>query len=168
MLWSAACAIGYFYMVAAWGGYICIYIIICVGGYLIILDIINLLPLYTLVMVIFGKFSHRLYIAYSVVYVLGTLMSMQVFIVEFKPVRTSERILYAIQRVLFLESAIDMPALGVFCLLQVYGFLQFVQNKMSAADYKAFKRLVFFAVFLMAVGVIIASACTFDARFPGF
>jgi dolichyl-diphosphooligosaccharide--protein glycosyltransferase len=95
MLWAAATAIGYFYMVAAWGGYI---------------YITNLLPLYALVMVLFGRFSHRLYIAYSVVYVLGTLMSMQVFIVEFKPVRTAEH----------------MPALGVFCLLQVYGFLQFV------------------------------------------
>lgn len=80
MLWASACAVGYFYMVAAWGGYICILtnVLQPPASFLIEQDITNLLPLYTLAMVIFGRFTHRLYIAYSIVYVLGTLMSMQV------------------------------------------------------------------------------------------
>jgi len=96
--------------------------------------------------VLFGRFSDRLYIAYSVVYVLGTLMSMQVFIVEFKPVRTAEH----------------MPALGVFCLLQVYGFFQFVQNKLSSADYQTFRRLAFIVLIILGLIFTIVSAYAFQ------
>ena len=52
--------------------------------------IINLIPLHVLVLVLMGRFSSRLYIAYSSFYVLGTLMSMQIPFVGFQPTRTSE------------------------------------------------------------------------------
>jgi dolichyl-diphosphooligosaccharide---protein glycosyltransferase len=68
-------AIFYFYMVAAWGGYV---------------FITNMIPLHALVLVLMGRFSSRLYVGYSSWYVVGTLASMQVPFVGFQPVTTSE------------------------------------------------------------------------------
>jgi dolichyl-diphosphooligosaccharide---protein glycosyltransferase len=63
MAWAAAAALGYFYMVAAWGGFV---------------FIINIIPIYALVMVVGGRYSSRLYVAYTTFYVLGSLLAMQV------------------------------------------------------------------------------------------
>jgi dolichyl-diphosphooligosaccharide--protein glycosyltransferase len=62
-MWAASAALFYFYMVAAWGGYV---------------FIINLIPLYVLFLIIVERTDIKLYIAYSVFYVIGTLLSMQV------------------------------------------------------------------------------------------
>jgi hypothetical protein len=48
--------------VAAWGGYV---------------FIINLIPLHVLALIALGRYSQRVYVAYSSFYVLGTLMAMQ-------------------------------------------------------------------------------------------
>lgn len=74
-LWAAGAAFFYFYMVAAWGGYV---------------FIINLIPLHVLVLMVMGRFSTRVYVSYSTFYILGTLMSMQIPFVGFQPTRTSE------------------------------------------------------------------------------
>ncbi|SOV01843.1 probable oligosaccharyltransferase [Ustilago sp. UG-2017a] len=74
-LWGVATALFYFYMVAAWGGYV---------------FITNMIPLHVLVLILMGRFSSRLYVSYSSFYALGTLASMQVPFVGFQPVRTSE------------------------------------------------------------------------------
>ena len=63
LLWSCGCALAYFYMVAAWGGYI---------------FIVNLIPLFTFFMVFTRRYSHRLYIAYNIWYIMGTLLAMQI------------------------------------------------------------------------------------------
>lgn len=49
-----------------------------------------MIPLHALVLVLMGRFSNRLYVAYSSWYAVGTLASMQVPFVGFQPVRTSE------------------------------------------------------------------------------
>ncbi|RCH81397.1 oligosaccharyl transferase stt3 subunit, partial [Rhizopus stolonifer] len=74
-LWASGAAFFYFYMVAAWGGYV---------------FIINLIPLHAFVLMLMGRFSNRVYVSYSTFYVLGTLMSMQIPFVGFQPTRTSE------------------------------------------------------------------------------
>ncbi len=76
--WSALCALAYFYMVSSWGGYV---------------FLINLIPLHVLVLIISGRFSHRVYVAYSTVYTLGTILSMQISFVGFQPIQTSEHML---------------------------------------------------------------------------
>ncbi|CAG7847475.1 Dolichyl-diphosphooligosaccharide--protein glycosyltransferase subunit stt3 Short=Oligosaccharyl transferase subunit stt3 [Serendipita indica DSM 11827] len=68
-------ALFYFYMVAAWGGYV---------------FITNMIPLHALVLVLMGRYSSRLYVGYSSWYAIGTLASMQVPFVGFQPVTTSE------------------------------------------------------------------------------
>lgn len=75
MLWGALCALFYGYMVASWGGYA---FITC------------LLPLHSFVLVCMGRYSTRLYVAYTTWYALGTLASMQIPFVGFLPVKTSE------------------------------------------------------------------------------
>lgn len=74
-LWGVGTAIFYFYMVASWGGYV---------------FITNMIPLHGFVLILMGRFSSRLYIAYSTFFAVGTLASMQVPFVGFLPVRTSE------------------------------------------------------------------------------
>jgi dolichyl-diphosphooligosaccharide--protein glycosyltransferase len=73
--WSSLCSLAYFYMVSSWGGYV---------------FLINLIPLHVLALMFTGRFSHRIYIAYSTVYCLGTLLSMQIPFVGFQPVTSSE------------------------------------------------------------------------------
>lgn len=74
-LWGALCAIFYFYMVSAWGGYV---------------FITNLIPLHVFVLLLMGRYNNRLYVAYSSWYALGTLASMQIPFVGFLPIRSSE------------------------------------------------------------------------------
>ncbi|KAL4063249.1 glycosyltransferase family 66 protein [Scleroderma citrinum] len=109
---GAIAALFYFYMVAAWGGYV---------------FITNMIPLHALVLLLMGRFTSRLYVAYSSWYAIGTLASMQVPFVGFQPVRTSEH----------------MAALGVFGLLQIVAFAQLVRAHVSS---KQFQNLLFASV----------------------
>lgn len=97
LCWSVLCALAYFYMVSAWGGYV---------------FIINLVPLHAFVLCLTGRYSTRLYIAYTSFFILGLILSMQVPFVGFQPVRTSEH----------------MASAGVFVLLQVDLFIKSVWN----------------------------------------
>lgn len=110
-------------MVNAWGGYI---------------FIINLIPIYVFVLLITGRYSHRLYIAYSTFYVMGTLMSMQVRFVNFQAVQSSEH----------------MAALGIFVLLQIVNFVNWVR---SIIDEKLFNRLFS----LVVTGLLFAGIAAF-------
>ena len=74
-LWGALAALSYFYMVSAWGGYV---------------FIINLIPLHVFALLCMGRYSNRLYVAYSTFYIIGTLSSMQIPFVGFVPTDTSE------------------------------------------------------------------------------
>ncbi|KAJ7643295.1 oligosaccharyl transferase STT3 subunit [Mycena polygramma] len=117
-LFGTLAAVFYFYMVAAWGGYV---------------FITNMIPLHALVLMLMGRFTSRLYVAYSSWYVIGTLSSMQVPFVGFQPVSTSEH----------------MAALGVFGLLQIVAFTQLVRSHVSS---KQFQDLLFGV--LISVGVL--------------
>lgn len=117
-LFGTIAAVFYFYMVAAWGGYA---------------FITNMIPLHALVLVLMGRFTSRLYVAYSSWYAIGTLASMQVPFVGFQPVRTSEH----------------MAALGVFGLLQIVAFAQLVRSHLSS---KQFQDLLFFSV--ISIGIL--------------
>ncbi|CAI8025342.1 Dolichyl-diphosphooligosaccharide--protein glycosyltransferase subunit STT3B [Geodia barretti] len=75
VMWATGAAISYFYMVSAWGGYV---------------FIINLVPLHVFALLLMGRFSNRIFVAYTTFYLLGLLLSMQVPFVGFQPIRTSE------------------------------------------------------------------------------
>ncbi|KAK9727769.1 oligosaccharyl transferase stt3 subunit [Basidiobolus ranarum] len=116
-LYGVITALFYFYMVSAWGGYV---------------FIINLIPLHAFALILMGRFSSRLYVAYSTFYIIGTLSSMQVPFVGFQPTRTSEH----------------MAALGVFGLVQIVAFVSFVKSHLPA---KQFQTLLTFSVVGLSV-----------------
>ncbi|KAF2290230.1 hypothetical protein GH714_004478 [Hevea brasiliensis] len=120
--WALASAFGYFYMVSAWGGYV---------------FIINLIPLYVLVLLITGRYSLRLYVAYNCMYVLGMLLAMQIRFVGFQHVQSGEH----------------MAAMGVFFLMQVFYFLDWVKYLLNDAKlFQAFLRIT--VTFTVGVGAI--------------
>jgi dolichyl-diphosphooligosaccharide---protein glycosyltransferase len=121
VFWSVLTALSYFYMVSAWGGYV---------------FIINLIPLHVFVLLIIGRFSHRIYVAYSVFYILGTVLSMQIPFVGFQPIRTSEH----------------MAAAGTFALLQAVGFLYYCHSKMTEAVFRKF----FILAMVVSAGLVFA------------
>lgn len=109
--WSVLCSLAYFYMVSSWGGYV---------------FLINVIPLHVLILIITGRFSHKIYIAYSTMYVLGTILSMQISFVGFNPVISSEH----------------MGALGVFGLCQLVAFYMYLQNKLSPEHFNQLLRIL--------------------------
>lgn len=119
MLWSCACALSYYYMVAAWGGYV---------------FIINIIPIYVVVMILGGRYSPRLYIAYSIFYTLGSLMAMTVPFVGFNVIQQAE----------------CAASHGVFAAIQVYAFVSYL---MKIVDQKLLKS-VFTTLALGFVGFV--------------
>ncbi|KAK4048360.1 oligosaccharyl transferase stt3 subunit [Microbotryomycetes sp. JL221] len=107
--WAGITALFYYYMVAAWGGYA---------------FITNMLPLHVFVLLCMGRYTQRLYVAYSSFYAIGTLASMQVPFVGFLPLLTSEH----------------MAPLGVFGLLQIIAFVQLVRSHVSEKQFKVLLR----------------------------
>ncbi|XP_065652566.1 dolichyl-diphosphooligosaccharide--protein glycosyltransferase subunit STT3A isoform X2 [Hydra vulgaris] len=126
LFWATLCSLAYFYMVSSWGGYV---------------FLINLIPMHVFALIITGRFSHRIYVAYSTVYCLGTILSMQISFVGFQPVQTSEH----------------MAALGIFGLCQIHAFVDYLRYRLSPAHFEVlFKSLVIIAASLAAsVGAIL-------------
>ncbi|GAB1311271.1 oligosaccharyl transferase stt3 subunit [Madurella fahalii] len=137
MLWGALCALFYGYMVASWGGYA---FITC------------LLPLHAFVLICMGRYSTRLYVAYTTWYALGTLASMQIPFVGFLPVKTSEH----------------MPALGIFGFLQLLAFLDYVRSAIPSRQFQTFLWLFAGGSFgLGLLGLVIATSAGFIAPWSG-
>lgn len=131
IFWATMCSLGYFYMVSSWGGYV---------------FLINLIPLHVLALMLTGRFSHRVYVAYSTVYVLGTILSMQIAFVGFQPVQSSEH----------------MAALGVFGLCQIHAFIDYVRAKLSAAQFSfLFKAL---ALSVGAIALVVGGVLTVTGK----
>ncbi|KAF2859120.1 glycosyltransferase family 66 protein [Piedraia hortae CBS 480.64] len=121
------------------------YMVSAWGGYVFIT---NLLPLHAFVLICMGRFSPRLYVSYTTWYALGTLASMQIPFVGFLPIRSSDH----------------MAALGVFGLIQLVGFAEFVRTKLPSKQFQTFlwgavgvlTAAAFMALILLTVSGIIA------------
>ncbi|KAJ2785958.1 oligosaccharyl transferase stt3 subunit [Coemansia javaensis] len=123
-LYGALTATAYFYMVSAWGGYV---------------FIINLIPLHVFALLAMGRYSNRLYVAYSTFYALGTLASMQIPFVGFQPTFTSEH----------------MAALGTFGLIQLVAFAQFLRGLMPARHFQVVVRGALVGLFAAGAGALV-------------
>ncbi|KAJ6221720.1 hypothetical protein RDWZM_000265 [Blomia tropicalis] len=124
VFWSVLCSLSYFYMVSSWGGYV---------------FLINLIPLHVLVLMITGRFSKRIYVAYSAVYTIGTLLSMQIPFVGFQPVQSSEH----------------MAAFGVFGLCQLFALNEYISSKLSPAYYHILFRSIVVFSGVISLGAIV-------------
>ncbi|GMT32004.1 hypothetical protein PFISCL1PPCAC_23301, partial [Pristionchus fissidentatus] len=116
-------ALAYLYMVSAWGGYI---------------FVTNLIPLHVLGMILTKRFTHRAYVAYSTYYTIGTLLSMQVSFVNFKPT----------------ESADHMPALGIFGLIQLIAIYNYLKTKVTG---EGMRTIIGFSL-LGGIGLVLVGA----------
>ncbi|WFC93876.1 dolichyl-diphosphooligosaccharide--protein glycotransferase [Malassezia brasiliensis] len=125
MLYGVFTALFYFYMVAAWGGYV---------------FITNMIPLHVFVLLLMGRYSTRVYVAYSSFYVIGTLASMQIPFVGFQPVRTSEH----------------MAALGVFGLVQLVALTELMRSYVNTSQFKLLVRAFVVLVAALAFAALVA------------
>ncbi|GAO52644.1 oligosaccharyl transferase STT3 subunit [Saitoella complicata NRRL Y-17804] len=122
--WGGLAALFYYYMVAAWGGYV---------------FITNMIPLHVFVLILMGRFSNRIYVAYSSWYALGTLMSMQIPFVGFQPIRTSEH----------------MAALGIFGLVQIVAFVEFVRGQVPSKQFQVLLRSFVVVMFVGGLAALV-------------
>ncbi|GMR29962.1 hypothetical protein PMAYCL1PPCAC_00157, partial [Pristionchus mayeri] len=120
---ATTAALAYLYMVSSWGGYI---------------FVTNLIPLHMLGLILTRRFTHRAYVAYSTYYVIGTLLSMQISFVNFKPT----------------ESADHMPALGIFGLIQLITFYNYLKDKVTSEGL----RTIIGCSLLGSVGLVVVGA----------
>jgi len=125
---SSFAALCYFYMVSAWGGYV---------------FITNLIPFHVFCLILMGRYTAKIYVAYNTWFVIGTIASMQIPFVGFLPIKSNDH----------------MAALGVFGLLQIVALGDFIKAKISE---KKFKVIMWVSVILiMAIGVAGLFALTY-------
>jgi dolichyl-diphosphooligosaccharide--protein glycosyltransferase len=112
IFWSVACTLSYFYMVAAWGGYN---------------FIINIIPIFVLGTIFINRFSMKIYVAYSVFYVIGTVMAMLIPFVGFNAIRSSEH----------------LASHCVFAIMNVYVVIEYVRRNLPEEQFVVLTRLAF-------------------------
>src|SRR5271155_5554749 len=113
------------------------YMVSAWGGYVFIT---NLIPLHIFVLICMGRYSSRLYISYTTWYALGTLASMQVPFVGFLPIRSSDH----------------MSALGIFGLIQLVGFIQFLRGQLPSKQFQTLLVGTVFATFAVSLLGLVA------------
>jgi dolichyl-diphosphooligosaccharide--protein glycosyltransferase len=123
-----------------WGAFSALfygYMVSAWGGYVFIT---NLIPLHIFVLICMGRYSSRLYISYTTWYALGTLASMQVPFVGFLPIRSSDH----------------MSALGIFGLIQLVGFIQFLRGQLPSRQFQTLLVGTVFAIFAISLVGLVA------------
>jgi dolichyl-diphosphooligosaccharide--protein glycosyltransferase len=113
------------------------YMVSAWGGYVFIT---NLIPLHIFVLICMGRYSSRLYISYTTWYALGTLASMQVPFVGFLPIRSSDH----------------MSALGIFGLIQLVGFIQFLRAQLPSKQFQTLLVGTVFVIFAVSLVGLVA------------
>ncbi|KAI9761926.1 MAG: oligosaccharyl transferase stt3 subunit [Chaenotheca gracillima] len=124
---------------AMWGAFTALsyfYMVSAWGGYVFIT---NMIPLHAFVLIAMGRYSPRLYVSYTTWFALGTLASMQIPFVGFLPIRSSEH----------------MSALGVFGLLQIVAFVEFVREQVPSKQFQTLFRTLVLVVFAAALGFLV-------------
>jgi len=140
--WGSLCALFYFYMVAAWGGYV---------------FITNMIPLHAFVLILMGRFSPRLYVSYSSWYALGTLGSMQIPFVGFLPIRSSEHMAALGLSLSGWNWTIPCNNLdaGVFGLLQVVAIVDFVRSEVPSKQFRSLLWTLIVLVFVASLAALV-------------
>ena len=69
--------LAYFYMVAAWGGYV---------------FVLNMIAMHAGILVLMGRFNDQVYKSYSIFYIVGTFLAIQVPVVGMTPLKSLEQL----------------------------------------------------------------------------
>lgn len=135
-----------------WGAFTALfygYMVSAWGGYVFIT---NLIPLHVFVLLCMGRYSSRVYISYTTWYALGTLGSMQIPFVGFLPIRNSDH----------------MSALGVFGLIQLVAFADFVRGFLPGKQFqKLLTAMVMLTFGLGFAGLVLLSVSGVIAPWSG-
>jgi dolichyl-diphosphooligosaccharide---protein glycosyltransferase len=75
LLWSVLTGLSYCYMVATWGGYV---------------FVLNLIAIHAMFLAV--RFSTKLYLAYTIFYILGTTLAIQIPVVGWAPLKSLEQL----------------------------------------------------------------------------
>ncbi|PGH00406.1 dolichyl-diphosphooligosaccharide-protein glycosyltransferase [Blastomyces parvus] len=125
------------------------YMVSAWGGYVFIT---NLIPLHVFVLICMGRYSSRLYISYTTWYALGTLASMQIPFVGFLPIRSSDH----------------MSALGIFGLIQVVAFVEFLRSQVPGKQFQTLlTSLVLFIFGVSFLGLVLLTVSGVIAPWSG-
>ncbi|GKZ72200.1 oligosaccharyl transferase stt3 subunit [Aspergillus niger] len=125
------------------------YMVSAWGGYVFIT---NLIPLHVFVLLCMGRYSSRIYISYTTWYALGTLASMQIPFVGFLPIRNSDH----------------MSALGVFGLIQLVAFADFVRGFIPGRHFQRLLTTMIIVVFGIAfIGLVVLTVSGVIAPWSG-
>ncbi|KAJ5799960.1 CAZyme family GT66 [Penicillium psychrosexuale] len=112
------------------------YMVSAWGGYVFIT---NLIPLHVFVLLCMGRYSTRVYISYTTWYALGTLGSMQIPFVGFLPIRNSDH----------------MSALGVFGLIQLVAFAEFIRGYLPGKQFQKLLTSIVLLTFGLGFGGLV-------------
>ncbi|KAK2865484.1 oligosaccharyl transferase stt3 subunit [Arthroderma sp. PD_2] len=125
------------------------YMVSAWGGYVFIT---NLIPLHVFVLICMGRYTSRLYISYTTWYALGTLASMQIPFVGFLPIRNSDH----------------MAALGIFGLLQIVAFVEFLRAQVPGKQFQTvLTSLVLFVFVVSFIGLVLLTVTGVVAPWSG-
>lgn len=136
IMWSCLCSICYFYMVAAWGGYS---------------FIINIIPIYVLGLIFIRKFTMKVYVAYSVFYIMGSVLAMQIPFVKFAVVKASEH----------------LASHGVFFIVQAYVAATWLKERISQDKFVRYSRFLITTTVIFAGTVFFYTSVTGITRWSG-
>ncbi|KAJ5558594.1 hypothetical protein N7461_002566 [Penicillium sp. DV-2018c] len=117
------------------------YMVSAWGGYVFIT---NLIPLHVFVLLCMGRYSNRVYISYTTWYALGTLGSMQIPFVGFLPIRNSDH----------------MSALGVFGLIQLVAFAEFIRAYLPGKQFQKLLTSMVLLTFGLGFGGLVLLSVT--------
>lgn len=119
--WGILAGVAYFNMAAAWGGYV---------------FVLNMVGLHAAFLVAIGRFSPKIYKAYTFFYLVGTALAIQIPVIGFTPLKSLEQ----------------LGPCAVFLVYQVLYFSQVVSNKRSLNRMESLKLTIkYFAVALVVL-----------------
>mmetsp|Transcript_42480 Transcript_42480/g.83368 ORF Transcript_42480/g.83368 Transcript_42480/m.83368 type:complete len:657 (+) Transcript_42480:38-2008(+) len=118
--WGILCGLCYFNMVAAWGGYV---------------FVLNMIGIHAGLLVVFGCFDAKLYRAYSLFYVIGTALALQIPIVGMNPLRSAEQ----------------LGPMAVFLGMQVLSFASYVAKKRKLTSSQIWRITYLCSIVVVAV-----------------
>ena len=113
LLHALGAAFGFYYMVLTWGGYI---------------FVLGVLSIYVIGLIIVQRFNFKVYITFSIVYLIGNLLSLTMPFVS----------IWAVW-----ESSEHLPSHIAFIIMQFYYLTGFVRRNLSSEKYNFLKRAIF-------------------------
>mmetsp|Transcript_17659 Transcript_17659/g.25169 ORF Transcript_17659/g.25169 Transcript_17659/m.25169 type:complete len:955 (-) Transcript_17659:1129-3993(-) len=121
--WGLLAGIAYFNMAAAWGGYV---------------FVLNMVGVHAATLVILGRFTPKIYKAYTLFYLVGTSLAIQIPVVGYTPLKSLEQ----------------LGPCVVFLAYQVLYLSEVMSQKKSLNRWETFKlRVKFFAVAVLVVSI---------------